>query len=197
MNALRVKQDGDLLRVTMARPELRQVTVSWRASPSSLVTLAESRSRWPATSFVTRGVIAIRAAGPGTIFTSVRLMYGREPVTSATTATGIVPVEPAVTRPVLSTLPSNRPPAARNNTRTLAMGWPAESRASARNRSVSPGVRTPRAGVSTTSATGEAGSAAAGGGVGCCMAMARSAVRIIGSSPGSRVRLGPRMYTNA
>ncbi len=95
-----------------AGAELRQVNLSCCARP------------WPPSSWWRscggagpppcgrrRARTTTEAAGPGTIRTSTFSTTGLVPATVAMTETPRLPVEPDWIRPVLSTLPSKRPPA--------------------------------------------------------------------------------------
>src|SRR5882672_12551076 len=97
----------------------------------------------------------------------MRCTNGLAPGTIATATTLMVPVDPAETSPVLSTLPSKRPPAPLKRIRALSTGLPAESVATATRRRVSPGANVAEAGVLVRVATGE-GVAGEAGVAGCC-----------------------------
>ena len=146
--------------------ELFQVKLSSRLSPACEKLAAVSRSRCPATSLVTCGATAIRAAGPGTICTSTRWITGLVPVTLACTLTASVPVEPDRMRPVESTVPSKRPPAPKNRMVASGTGCPSESSARAVRRSVSPaGIWSEVPGRTSRRAIGEAARGSGGSGL--------------------------------
>ena len=145
--------------LTTPGAELVHVGESFRRSSSAVYTLGTSRSCWPATSFVTAGATSMRAAAPGTIRTLTFSMNGLAPGTSAITDTCSAPVEPDVTRPVESTLPSNQPPAFWKRTVASGTALPCASSARAVSRSVSPAATTGAAGLSAIFVTGEAGAA--------------------------------------
>src|SRR5262245_4591885 len=124
-------------------------------------------NRWPATRRVICGVIVTAAAGPGCIAISTRSMTGRVPGTLAMAVTPSVPVDPAETRPELSTLPSKRPPEPTKRIMALATGLPELSTACALKRSVSPAVIVRVSGEIVTWAMGD-GAEGLGGVCGCC-----------------------------
>src|SRR5256885_3113848 len=76
------------------------------------------------------------------------------PARPATAATFSVPVEPALTRPVESTPPSNRPPVANQRITASGIARPLESYATAWSRTVSPTSRAYSAGFTSTRAMG-------------------------------------------
>src|SRR5207253_3070012 len=80
--------------------------------------------------------------------------FTARPARPATAATFRVPVEPALTRPVESTLPSNRPPLANQRITASGMTRPLESYATAWSRTVSPTCRAYSAGFTSTRAMG-------------------------------------------
>src|SRR6202022_3391131 len=95
--------------------------------------------------------------------TSTRWITGGVPGTIAATVTGIVPVEPELTRPVESTVPSNLAVGARRKLiRTPDTSRPAESNACAERRTVSPATTIGDAGLTTRRAIGDGERAGAG-----------------------------------
>jgi len=113
------------------------------------------------------GSSAMAAAGPGTMVTVAKPGLERPPPCGETSAvTRSAPTAPAVARPVESTVPSKCPPDWNQRTRTSPRERPAESKASATRRIVSPTVTAASAGRTTTEATG------VGAGV-CCSSAAR------------------------
>ncbi len=140
--------------------------------------MAVSRRRWPTTIRVTWGATPIRAAGPGTIWISTRSTTGLVPGTRAMTLTASVPVEPERTRPVESTVPSNRPPDPKNRMAASGTGWPCASSARAVSRSVSSAcIWSEVPGNTSSRAIGDgAVGAAAWAGAPCCRAASRANV---------------------
>jgi hypothetical protein len=156
------------MRATLGA-ELFHVSLSSRWSPVAENAVPLSTTRWPTTSLGGAASMETLAAGPGTILTSTTSVTGRVPGTRATTVTGMVPVEPDRTRPVVSTRPSNRaPPDWMYRKRTFSTGRPLASSAWALSCSVSRAAMTGFAGVTTSLAMGDGGSCAAACWAGVC-----------------------------
>jgi hypothetical protein len=114
-----------------------QVKGAYRRSPAFENAVASRRIRCPEARVAVEGDRSIFAAGPGTIWTSMRSDTGRPPGTRATTVTVSVPVDPLRTSPVESTSPSKRPPCPKKRTIAPGTGLPSASTAVALIRMVS------------------------------------------------------------
>jgi hypothetical protein len=127
----------------MAGADDRHITLSSRRSFFADSTSAPSRMRCPGTSRDGVGLMAMRAAGPGTIRTSNCSTFGASPGMMPTTVMGSVPVDPDTSVPSSRICPSKRamPLRVQRNV-TFGMTLLFASRASARNRTESPATTT-------------------------------------------------------